>query len=275
MTILLEELTRDAATAAYRAGATVILPTGSIEQHGPHLPVFTDTLLVTHIARQAATRATHTLTSRGSDDPSRHPADGRTQWTTPPILVAPTLHAGVSHHHLPFAGTMSLPALTYIDTLSDLLSCLATHEVARVLILNGHGGNEHPNGTVVQRLVHDQGVPIVLAQASYWTIGRDAMAKIGTYERFAHVPGHAGDFETSLVLALRPDLVHLGARREPLAPLQGLVHSARPRAFALAGGTTDNGMHADGAFGQEILDAVIAAVADYLVEFQTVERVAS
>ena len=54
MTILIEELTREAARQAYDAGATVILPTGSIEQHGPHLPVFTDTLLVTHVAREAA-----------------------------------------------------------------------------------------------------------------------------------------------------------------------------------------------------------------------------
>ena len=54
MTVLIEELTREAAKRAYEAGATVILPTGSIEQHGAHLPVFTDTLVVSHIAREAA-----------------------------------------------------------------------------------------------------------------------------------------------------------------------------------------------------------------------------
>jgi creatinine amidohydrolase len=258
MTVLIEELTREAAKRAYEAGATVILPTGSIEQHGAHLPVFTDTLVVSHVAREAARAATARLHVPGSP---------------PPVLVAPTVHTGVSHHHLPFAGTMSLPATTYIDVVSDLVRCLAGHGVARILILNGHGGNEHPNGTVVQRLVHDEGVHVVLASASYWTLGREAMASLGTYDRFAHVPGHAGDFETSVVLALRPDLVDLGARREPLAALQGLAHSARPGNFARAGGTTDNASKADGAFGRQMLDAVIGAVADYLVEFHGVPGV--
>jgi creatinine amidohydrolase len=116
-------------------------------------------------------------------------------------------------------------------------------------------------------------VHVVLASASYWTLGREAMASLGTYDRFAHVPGHAGDFETSVVLALRPDLVDLGARREPLAALQGLAHSARPGNFARAGGTTDNASKADGAFGRQMLDAVIGAVADYLVEFHGVPGV--
>ena len=258
MSILIEELTREAAKRAYGAGATVILPTGSIEQHGPHLPVFTDTLIVTHVAREAARLATARLGVPGA------PA---------PVLVAPTVHTGVSHHHLPFAGTMSLPATTYVDLVSDLVRCLAGHGVARVLILNGHGGNEHPNGTAMQRLVHDEGVPIVVASASYWTLGREAMTAIGTYDRFAHVPGHAGDFETSVVLALRPDLVDLDARREPLAPLQGLAHAARPGNFARAGGTTDNAAMADTAFGRQVLDAVIGAVADYLVAFHAVPGV--
>jgi creatinine amidohydrolase len=258
MTVLIEELTREAAKRAYEAGATVILPTGSIEQHGAHLPVFTDTLVVSHIARESARAATARLHVAGAP---------------PPILVAPTVHTGVSHHHLPFAGTMSLPATTYIDVVSDLVRCLAAHGVARVLILNGHGGNEHPNGTVVQRLLHDEGLQIVVASASYWTLGRAAMAAIGTYDRFDHVPGHAGDFETSVVLALRPDLVNLDARRDPLAPLHGLGHVTRPGNFARAGGTTDNAAQADAAFGRQILDGVIGAVADYLVDFHAVSGV--
>ena len=255
MTILIEELTREAARQAYDAGATVILPTGSIEQHGSHLPVFTDTLLVTHVAREAA----RLVASRQS---------GRSG--PPPVLIAPTLHTGVSHHHLAFAGTMSLPATVYVDVVSELVRGLAGHGVARILILNGHGGNEHPNGTVVQRMVHDEGVPVVIASASYWTLARDAMQALGVYMRYEHVPGHAGDFETALVLALRPDLVHLEARRDPLAILQGLAHTARPGAFARAGGTTDNAAGADGEFGKLILEAAVSSVADYLEAFAKV-----
>jgi creatinine amidohydrolase/Fe(II)-dependent formamide hydrolase-like protein len=72
------------------------------------------------------------------------------------------------------------------------------------------------------------------------------------------------------VLALRPDLVHLEARRDPLAILQGLAHTARPGAFARAGGTTDNAAGADGEFGKLILEAAVASVADYLEAFAKV-----
>src|SRR5215210_3641951 len=118
---LLEEMTRDEAQDAFQQGAMVVLPTGSMEQHGPHLPLMVDTAAVTHVARAAAEQAAGQV----------------------PVLVAPTVHYGVSHHHLPFAGTMSLTSLLYIESVKELVRCLRHHGVRQVVLLNGHGGNQN------------------------------------------------------------------------------------------------------------------------------------
>jgi creatinine amidohydrolase len=244
-TILLEEMTRDDARAAFDAGAIVVVPTGSIEQHGPHLPLAVDTLVVTHIAREAAVRVT-----------------GKA-----PVVVAPAMHFGVSHHHMAFAGTLSLTSHLYVEALKELVRGLYHHGVRRIVLLNGHGGNEHPNGTVVQALVHEEGLPVVIAQASYWTVARDALVAAGARDVAPGFPGHAGGFETSLTMALRPDLVKLDRRRAPLAPIHPVAHATKAGAFQRAGGTSDDASGADAAAGQRLLEAAVEAVADYLVTF--------
>ena len=95
--ILLHELTRKEA-GAVAPEALLVLPVGAIEQHGPHLPVGTDYLTVEYLAREAANQAQQEI----------------------PILIAPTLPFGSSHHHLSFGGTMSLSTETYYRTLLDL-----------------------------------------------------------------------------------------------------------------------------------------------------------
>ncbi len=245
MKLLLEEMTRDEARAAFDAGATVVLPTASIEQHGPHLPLVVDTLAATHIAREAAARAAAQV----------------------PVVVAPAVQYGVSHHHLPFAGTMSLTSTLYVQVVCELLRCLHRHGARRVLLLNGHGGNEHPNGTVAQTLVHEEGLDMVIAHASYWIIASEALVAAGAHDVAPRFPGHAGGFETSVTLALRPDLVKLDARRAPLSALNPTAHAVEPRAFARAGGTSDDASGADAKIGRRLVEAAVGAVADYLVTF--------
>src|SRR6266511_1728752 len=96
--LLLHKLTREEAGAVAPA-TLLVFPVGAIEQHGPHLPVWTDTWVVEHIARAAAVAAADEI----------------------PVLVAPTLPFGSSHHHLPFGGTMSLGTETYYRALCDLV----------------------------------------------------------------------------------------------------------------------------------------------------------
>ena len=99
MTRLLAEMTRDQIAAA-APNAVAVLPTASIEQHGPHMPILTDTLLCGTVARQAAERA---LTAPESVE----------------VLVAPVLPYGNSHHHRPFAGVLSLSSGTYMAAAID------------------------------------------------------------------------------------------------------------------------------------------------------------
>jgi creatinine amidohydrolase len=245
MKLLLEEMTRDEAAAAFAQDALVVLPTGSIEQHGPHLPLVVDTAVVTHVAREAGARAAERV----------------------PVVVTPTAHFGVSHHHLAFAGTMSLTSGLYIECLKELVRCLYRNGARRVVLLNGHGGNQNPNGVVAHALVNEDGLEMSVGQVSYWTAAAAALEAAGAADVAPGYPGHAGGFETSLMLALRPDLVHLDKRRAPVARLTSDVGAVVHGAFTRAGGTSDDASRADTKKGERLLEAAVDAVSDYLVRF--------
>src|SRR5215813_2588841 len=117
--LLLHELTR-AELQELAPHALVVLPTGAIEQHGPHLPVGTDFFAVEHVARTAAAEIAAQI----------------------PALVTPTMPFGSSHHHLPFGGTMSLSTETYFRAMFDLAESLIISGFRRIFIVNGHGGND-------------------------------------------------------------------------------------------------------------------------------------
>lgn len=175
------ELTRER-LKALAPEALVVLPVGATEQHGPHLPVGTDTFAVQQIARQAAELASADAT----------------------LILAPTLPFGSSHHHLPFGGTFSLSTETYYRVLVELLESLVAGGFRRAFILNGHGGNSE----LIQLAARDvaRAHPISVAAAPYWTIAWDALVAAGIHQQ-GKLPGHAGRFETSLVLAMRSALV--------------------------------------------------------------------
>ncbi|MBX0330614.1 creatininase family protein [Oscillochloris sp. ZM17-4] len=246
MQLLFDELNR-AELRALAPGALVVLPVGATEQHGPHLPVGTDRMIVEHIARAAAAEAAATI----------------------PVLVAPTLPFGSSHHHVPFGGTLSLGTETYYRALIDLAETLIASGFRQIFILNGHGGNNELIQLVARDLAlkHDAS----LAAAPYWTIAWDALVAEGAHIA-AGLPGHAGTFETSLVLALRPDLV-----REPRPHRDGQADSdprggspyraERHGSWQQIEGYTDSPDQADAPRGQRYLAAIIREVARALREF--------
>ncbi|MCC7022594.1 MAG: creatininase family protein [Thermomicrobiales bacterium] len=246
--LLLHELNRGEA-AARAADALLVLPVGATEQHGPHLPLGTDVLIVEAIAREAARQARPDLDA----------------------IVAPTLPFGSSHHHLPFGGTISLATDRYYAALADMVESLITSGFRRLFILNGHGGNHE----VVQLVARDLVLryPVNIAAASYWDLAREVLASSASRDVLGgRFPGHAGDFETSVILALRPDLVGPLPRRDadalaragtPATPFRAERHGF----WRQIDGHTDSPHAATTERGQQLLDLIIPAVASAFRQF--------
>src|SRR3954471_7529106 len=179
--MLFAELTRTD-LAALAPDALAVVPLGATEQHGPHLPTGTDFFHAEWVAREAANRAADRI----------------------PIVVTPTLPFGSSEHHFPFGGTISLPTTVYYDAVTAIVESLARDGFRRVFLVNGHGGNHE----LIQLVARDIALrlPIAVAASSWWSAGWDVMIAAGAKEG-GRLPGHAGGFETSLVMAMRPELV--------------------------------------------------------------------
>jgi creatinine amidohydrolase len=252
MTVLLAELTREA-IREIAPRAVAVLPTASIEQHGPHLPVVTDTLLCGTVAQRAAERASESV----------------------PVLVAPVLCYGNSHHHRPFPGVLSLSSPVYLSVVTEILEGLMLSGFKKLVVLNGHGGNHDSNAVVgldfVNRLQHD----VSIVTASYWDIARPAIDASGIMSG-GRVPGHAGRFETAMVRAIRPDLVD----PEILAKTEPVREKAKGLFAALTGGTiqthgtwaastgyTDDPGSATEEEGKQMLDIIVEKVAEFLIAF--------
>ncbi len=182
-------------------GAVVVIPTGSLEQHGPALPLFTDTLIVTAVAEAVEGRL-----------PSK-------------VLLTPTLWLGASGHHLAFSGTLSADFDSYMGAIESVVESLIPHGFQKFYVLNGHGGNKDPNGMVVRRLKarHPEST---FGQASYYDFVRSTVSE--TLEGPSKELRHACEAEASLMLHLHQDLVRKGKLRddgliaEP--PAVGIVH---------------------------------------------------
>ncbi|MEX0714724.1 MAG: creatininase family protein, partial [Pirellulales bacterium] len=161
----------------------VVIPVAALEQHGRHLPVFTDSMLLGEVVRRVSERLA-----------------GR-------VLFAPLMWLGNSDHHLDFAGTLSASPRTYLDLLGDLLENLLAHGFRRMVIVNGHGGNIVPGQQAVfeVRQRHRQREDLLLLFATYWTLGgkpHEVDRSIGQQR-----VGHACEWETSMILRLAPHLV--------------------------------------------------------------------
>ncbi len=182
----LSDATWEEIDALDRATA-VVIPFAAIEQHGPHLPIGTDSLITEGIVRRAEELATS------------------------PFLWLPVQRFGSSPHHLPFAGSVSLSSRTFLDAAGELADSFIGHGFERIVLFNGHGGNQALLDVAVQetRLRHPS---TRIVHATYWKVAHDEFARIR--ETALGGMGHAGEMETSVMLALHPDLV----RTEKRAP---------------------------------------------------------
>jgi creatinine amidohydrolase len=181
----------------------VILPIGATEAHGRHLGLGCDYLLAEAIARVAGERSG--------------------------VAVAPVLAYGMSHHLAGFAGTMTLAPETLIHVLEDLLRSLYRHGFRRVLVVNGHGGNDAALRTAALVVAGDSDGLRVKAMA-WWT--EPTVAQLVEEVAGAQRGSHAAIHETSFLMAVKPEAVKIEriARRDaPVVPSRELVG---PKAFA-------------------------------------------
>jgi creatinine amidohydrolase len=170
-----------------RERTVLLFPIAACEQHSHHLPTITDTVLVTGVA------------------------DGVERRQPESVLLLPTLWLGASSHHLRFGATLSAEVDTHVDVLCDVLAPLLEDGYQRVLVLNGHGGNIDTMHLALRRL-QPRFQRHVLAAASYWDLAEKELAALAEGPR--KTMGHACEFETSMMLALRPELVQRQAIRD-------------------------------------------------------------
>jgi creatinine amidohydrolase len=177
--VRLGDLSADAFRHAVKSHPVILLPLASQEDHGPHLPMGDYVL-----AEQLAIRIARTATDAGT-----------------PTFVAPVLPFGVADYFGASPGGMAVSAATFHALLHDLLASLLRHNLTKILILNGHGGNAPVIHDVTLSLKRTQ--QIIIPSFYLWKVARELMearSGQGSADRF----GHGGEPLLSLTLALRP-----------------------------------------------------------------------
>lgn len=169
--------------AALSPQTPVVIPVAAVEQHGHHLPVSTDSLLLGEVVRRIA-------------DP-----------LASQVLLTPLQWLGNSDHHLDFAGTMSASPRVYLDLLRDFAENFLRYGFRRIVFLNGHGGNITPGKQAVFELrqKYRERQDLLLLFATYWEFSAgDTRPELGWAQTSM---GHACEWETSMMLRIRPELV--------------------------------------------------------------------
>ncbi len=189
--------------AALSKDTPVVFPIAALEQHGRHMPLFTDSLLCGEVVRRAQER----LADR--------------------VLFAPLQWLGNSDHHLDFCGTLSAAPRTYLDLVGQLLENFITHGFRRLVIINGHGGNDVPGRQAVFELRqrHRHRRDLLLLFATYWSLGgRPWEVEPALVQRQM---GHACEWETSMIMRIRPELVGDYAAAADVPFIMGFEPAAR------------------------------------------------
>ena len=177
----------------------VVIPTGSLEQHGPHLPLFTDSILATAV----------------SEAVERQIGDK--------VLLTPTLWLGASGHHLPFPGSLSNSMEGYDEALRAVVTSLHRHGFWKFYVVNGHGGNTSPNDIALRKLKETH-PNLLIGAVGYFQFCTEECAAL--MEGPAKSIQHACEAEASLMMHVRPELVRVGKLRDDglAAQVPGMVH---------------------------------------------------
>ncbi len=174
-----------------KEGAVIVIPVAAIEQHGFHLPIDVDNVLVEHVTEESALRS----------------AGG--------ILTAPMIHYGFNEHNMGFPGTISIREYVFTDFCYDVADSFVRQGFDRIVFVNGHGSNQMLCNLAARRIVNTTSA--LAAAVAHWALAKEAVDEI----RDSKYPGgmaHACEFETAMYQYLRPELVDMSKAGERETP---------------------------------------------------------
>ncbi|MFD7898357.1 creatininase family protein [Streptomyces sp. NPDC059568] len=246
----LAEMTTLEAAEAVTASPVVIIPAGAFEQHGPGMPLATDTVR----AEGVADRVAAALAGRA--------------------VIGPPLPVGVSPHHLAFAGTVTLTTTTLAAVVREYVESLHRHGWRKILVVTGHGGNNATLATVAQDLLTTR-PDLQFAWSPVTALAADVVSGMEVSE----VHGHSGEAETAQMLHLAPELVHTDrlvagtTSTSQLDPLPRLSrHGSHPALAVRYDRISENGILGDprratAEDGQAVVDAVVVRLVAFVKEW--------
>jgi creatinine amidohydrolase len=236
----------------------VLLPVGAVEDHGAHLPLNTDNLIVEAICLEAARRL-----------PGQ-------------VLVMPSVAYGLDEHHMDFPGTISIGVHTLIDYLADVATSAARHGFSHVLLVNGHGSNAPVADLAARRVVLETG--IVCGAMSPNAAVDPTLAEPALSEMRKSEPGgiaHAGEYETAMMLHIRPDLVQMDKAVREVGQLKlKYFNWDFPEPSILAwqdwwsrmsrSGVCGDATVATAEFGRSLFETTVENFSRFLLEYRTI-----
>ncbi|RKY32497.1 MAG: creatininase family protein [Candidatus Omnitrophota bacterium] len=221
-----------------------VLPWGSCEPHNFHLPYGTDTFAVEKIAKMSAEKAK----KQGAN-----------------VVVLPAIPVGVNSNLFGFPMTLNLSPTTHLAILKDIIESLETHKIYKLVLLNGHGGNEYKG--ILREIYGKTKVHVFLI--NWWTLIEELINKVCEDK----TGEHANEAETSWMMYLYPELVHLewadeGKVRKPV--LKGLEKGwawmARPWHLLTVSSGYGNPKKANAEKGKILVEDAVDKIASFLVE---------
>ncbi|MEM7803022.1 MAG: creatininase family protein, partial [Chloroflexota bacterium] len=248
--------------SAFLSGRVAVLPVATYEDHGYHLPIDTDVRLCTEICERAVASIPETA-----------------------LLIPPVSH-GYSPHHIDFPGTLTIGWETFVHYVRDICVSLATHRFTHILIVNGHGSNTSLLDMAARLTVLATEGKVACAAVNHWGI-RQARA-VGNAARHSDYGGasHAGEYETALYLALKPELVDMEKAVDEFSPLppsfqtdllkgkrtDGSIASYMPYWSTMSeSGVRGAATLATAENGNLFLEAAVQGLADLIQEFKTIK----
>ena len=253
-----DELTWPEMRDAIARQPVVLLPFGTIEDHGPHLPINTDNVIVEAICLEVARRAGGV------------------------VLLMPLVSYGLDEHHMDFPGTVSVDMQTLLAYVSDVAISVARHGFTHVLIVTGHGSNEPIADLAARRVVLETGA-ICGAMSPNAAIDPTLAEPVYSQMRQS-VPGgvaHAGEYETAMMLHLRPDLVYMDRAVREMGQLElDYFNWDHPKPSILSwqdwwsrmseSGVCGDPTVATAEFGQALFEQTVENFVRFVREFRTI-----